>query len=174
MSIDQTRAQVISSVWQAIAQSGVDLSSIPQDQQEKLVSKIADSLLVAVNTMLDEDEPLTVKQDEVDELEEKVLWKGRPFLSLVEHYTVTSERLKIISGLASRRVENFELIRVQDIDFTQGMTERMFGIGDITIRGADPSNPDIKLRNVSKPEEVYETLAQSLAGCAQTARAEVH
>jgi hypothetical protein len=161
MSIDQTRAQVISSVWQAIAQSGVDLSPIPQDQQEKLVSKIADSLLVAVNTMLDEDEPLTVKQDEVDELEEKVLWKGRPFLSLVEHYTITSERLKIISGLASRRVENFELIRVQDIDFTQGMTERMFGIGDITIRGADPSNPDIKLRNVSKPEEVYELMRRA-------------
>jgi hypothetical protein len=161
MSIDQTRAQVISSVWQAIAQSGVDLSPIPQDQQEKLVNKIADSLLVAVNTMLDEDEPLTVKQDEVDELEEKVLWKGRPFLSLVEHYTITSERLKIISGLASRRVENFELIRVQDIDFTQGMTERMFGIGDITIRGADPSNPDIKLRNVSKPEEVYELMRRA-------------
>ena len=54
MSIDQTRAQVISSVWQAIAQSGVDLSSVPQDQQEKLVGKIADSLLVAVNAMLDE------------------------------------------------------------------------------------------------------------------------
>jgi hypothetical protein len=161
MSIDQTRAQVIGSVWQAIAQSGVDLSSIPQDQQEKLVGKIADSVLVAVNNLLDDEEPLTVKGDELDELEEKVLWKGRPFLSLVEHYTLTSERVKITSGLASRRVENFELIRVQDIDFNQGMTERMVGIGDITIRGADPSNPDIKLRNVSKPEEVYETLRRA-------------
>ena len=45
--------------------------------------------------------------------------------------------------------------------FKQGMTERMFGIGDITIRGADASNPDIKLRNVSKPEEVYETLRRA-------------
>jgi hypothetical protein len=161
MSIDQTRAKVISSVWQAIAQSGVDLSSIPQDQQEKLVSKIADGVLMAVNDLLDEEEPLTVKEDEVDELEEKVLWKGRPFLSLVEHYTITTERVKVTSGLASRHVENFELIRVQDIDFKQGMTERMFGIGDITIRGADPSNPDIKLRNVSKPEEVYENLRRA-------------
>jgi hypothetical protein len=161
MSIDQTRAQVISSVWQAIAQSGVDLSSIPQDQQEKLVSKIADGVLVAVNDMLDEEEPLTVKEDEVDEFAERVLWKGRPFLSLVENYTLTTERVKITSGLASRRVENFELIRVQDIDFKQGMTERMFGIGDITIRGTDASNPDIKLRNVSKPEEVYETLRRA-------------
>jgi hypothetical protein len=161
MSIDQTRAKVISSVWQAIAQSGVDLSSVPQDQQEKLVSKIADSVLVAVNDLLDEEEPLTVKEDEVDEFEERVLWKGRPFLSLVENYKLTTERVKITSGLASRRVENFELIRVQDIDFKQGMTERMFGIGDINIRGADPSNPDIKLRNVPKPEEVYETIRRA-------------
>jgi hypothetical protein len=161
MSIDQTRAQVISSVWQAIAQSGVDLSSVPQDQQEKLVDKIADSLLVAVNAMLEEEEPLTVEEDEVDENDEKVLWKGRPFLSLVENYTVTSERLRVISGMVARRVENFELIRIQDIDFKQGLTERMFGIGDITIRGADPSNPDIKLRNVSNPEEVYEIMRRA-------------
>jgi len=161
MSIDQTRAQVISSVWQAIAQSGVDLSSVPQDQQEKLVGKIADNLLMAVNAMLDEEEPMTVEEDEVDENDEKVLWKGRPFLSLVENYTVTTERLKIITGLMARHVENFELIRIQDIDFKQGMTERMFGIGDITIRGHDPSNPEIKLRNVSKPEEVYEIMRRA-------------
>jgi hypothetical protein len=161
MSIDQTRAQVISSVWQAIAQSGVDLSSIPQDQQEKLVGKIADSVLVAVNDMLDEEDKLEVNEDEADEFAEKVIWKGRPFLSLVEHYTLTSERLKITSGWASRRVENFELIRIQDIDFKQGMTERMFGIGDITVRGADASNPDIELRNVSKPEDVYEILRRA-------------
>ncbi len=161
MSIDQTRAQVISSVWQAIAQSGVDLSSVPQDQQEKLVGKIADNLLMAVNAMLEEEEPMTVEEDEVDENDEKILWKGRPFLSLVENYTVTTERLKIITGLMARHVENFELIRIQDIDFKQGMTERMFGIGDITIRGHDPSNPEIKLRNVSKPEEVYEIMRRA-------------
>jgi hypothetical protein len=161
MSIDQTRAQVISSVWQAIAQSGVDLSSVPQEQQEKLVGKIVDSLLMAVNAIMEEEEPLTVEEDEVDENDEKVLWKGRPFLSLVENYTVTNERLKIITGLMARHVENFELIRIQDIDFKQGMTERMFGIGDITIRGHDPSNPEIKLRNVSKPEEVYEIMRKA-------------
>jgi len=161
MSIDQSRAQVISSIWQAVAQSGVDLSSVPQDQQEKLVGKIADNLLLAVNAMLDEEEPLTVEEDEVDENDEKVLWKGRPFLSMVERYTLTNERLKIATGLVSRHIENFELIRIQDIDFKQGMTERMFGIGDITIRGADPSNPDIKLRNVSKPEEVYEIMRRA-------------
>jgi len=161
MSIDKLRAQVISSIWQAIAQSGVDLSSVSQDQQEKLVGKIADGVMVTMDSIMEEEMPLTTTEDEVDELDERVLWKGRPFLSLVENYTITSERLKIITGLVSRHVENFELIRIQDIDFKQGMGERMIDIGDINIRGHDPSNPNIVLRNVSKPEEVYEIMRKA-------------
>ena len=161
MSIEKSRAQVIGSIWQAIAQSGVDLSTVPQDQQEIMVSKIADGVMVTMDGILGEEMPLTTAEDEVDEQDERVLWKGRPFLSLVEYYTITSERLKINTGLASKHVENFELIRIQDIDFKQGMGERMLGIGDINIRGHDPSNPDIVLRNVSKPEEVYEIIRKA-------------
>ena len=161
MSIDKLRAQVIGSIWQAIAQSGVDLSSVSQDQQEIIVSKIADGVMVTMDAIMGDEMPLTTTEDEVDELDERVLWKGRPFLSLVENYTITSERLKITTGLVSRNVENFELIRIQDIDFKQGMGDRMVGIGDINIRGHDPSNPDILLRNVSKPEEVYEILRKA-------------
>ena len=161
MSIDKLRAQVIGSIWQAIAQSGVDLSSVSQDQQEIIVSKIADGVMVTMDAIMGDEMPLTTSEDEVDELDESVLWKGRPFLSLVENYTITSERLKVTTGLVSRNVENFELIRIQDIDFKQGMGDRMVGIGDINIRGHDPSNPDILLRNVSKPEEVYEILRKA-------------
>ena len=84
MSIDKLRAQVIGSIWQAIAQSGVDLSSVSQDQQEKIVSKIADGVMVTMDAIIGDEMPLTTTEDEVDELDERVLWKGRPFLSLVE------------------------------------------------------------------------------------------
>jgi hypothetical protein len=162
MSIDKTRAQVIGSIWQGIAQSGVDLSSVPKDQQEKLVGKIADGVLVTVDSVLEEMVPVTAPEEEAaNETDERVLWKGRPFLSLVENYTITTERLKIITGLVSRKVENFELIRMQDIDFKQNMGERMLGFGDIYIRGQDPSNPAVVLRNVPKPEEVYEILRRA-------------
>ncbi len=162
MSIDKQRAQVVGSIWQAIAQSGVDLATIPQDQQEKLVGKIADSVMVTMDAIIGEEAPQATAEDEVDEsTDERVLWKGRPFLSLVESYTVTTERLKISTGLVGRRVENFELIRVQDIDYKQGMGERMLGIGDVNIRGQDPSNPAIVLRNVPKPEEVYEIIRKA-------------
>lgn len=163
MSIEKIRAQLISSIWQAIAQSGVDLSAVPQEEQDKLVNKICDTVMLTMDSILEEDarsKPVETEMEE-DEFGEQVLWQGRPFLSLVESYVVTNERLKIITGLVSRHVENFELIRVQDIDFKQGMTERMLNIGDITIRGHDASEPVIVLRNVPKPEEVYETLRRA-------------
>jgi hypothetical protein len=162
MTIDQTRAQVISSVWQAIAQSGVDLSSIPLDQQEKLVGKVADQLMQTLDALLDEVASPPDEEDAQPAVEgEQILWRGRPFLSLVETYTITTERIKIIKGLLGRGIENFELVRIQDIDYSQGLTERMLGIGDITIRGSDESNPKIELRNIHDPEQIYELLRKA-------------
>jgi len=161
MSIEQIRAKVIGSIWQAVAQSGVDLSALPHDQQENLVSKIADNVMATINSLQEDEIKEEVNAGIVDDLDENVLWKGRPFLSLVESYLVTNERIKIVRGLLSRDVENFELIRIQDIDYKQGINERVFGIGDIKIRGHDVSDPEILLRNVGDPEGVYEILRKA-------------
>jgi hypothetical protein len=175
MTIDKIRAQMISSIWQAVAQSGVDLSSISQADQEKLVGGIADRVMVSMNTVLDEiakpdglyssPQKAGVELPEATqpgaEFDEEVLWEDRPFLSLVEKYVLTNERIKIVHGMLSRQVENYELVRIQDIDFKQNVSERVLGIGDIFIRGHDPSHPVITLRNVSGPEEVYEKIRRA-------------
>jgi hypothetical protein len=161
MAIEQTRAQVISSIWQAIAQSGVDLSALPREQQEKLVGKIADNVMMTIDGMLEPAPAPTGAQPAGNEHDEHVLWQGRPFLSMTESYMITSERIKIVKGLLSRGTENFELVRVQDIDVKQGLDERILGIGDLVIRGQDPSNPEIILRNIPKPNEVYELLRRA-------------
>lgn len=163
MNLKNIRAKMVSSIWQAFAQSGVDLSTIPTEQQEKLVSKIADTVLVTMDQVLDDEvlPPSAEAAAEVDETEEHILWEGRPFLSLVEHYTLTSERLKITRGLVGRKVENFELVRMQDIDYKQNIGERITNLGDIFIKGQDASNPEVILRNVAKPEEVYEILRKA-------------
>jgi len=161
MSIEKIRTQIVGSIWQAIAQSGVDLSSVPREEQEKMVDKVADSVMVTMDSILDENTQENPEAHTVDADDERVLWQGRPFLSLVESYIITTERIKIVTGLVSRHVENFELIRVQDLDFKQGMSERILNIGDVTIRGHDPSDPVVVLRNVPKPEEVYETLRKA-------------
>ncbi len=97
----------------------------------------------------------------LDEGDEKVIWEGSPFLSLVEFYTLTNERIKVVKGLIGKDIENFELIRVQDIDISQNFSERIMGIGDITITGADSSNPKMVLRNIQQSQEVYELLRKS-------------
>jgi len=164
MNIEQTRAYVTSAVWQAIAQSGLDLSALPQEAQQKFVARLSDALLGAVDDLLEQaqktDDPAPA-HDLDDGKEEKILWQGRPFLSLVESYVITSERLKRVKGMIGRDVENFELIRIQDIDLKQNVSERVLGIGDIEIRGADASANTVILRNIKDPEAVYETLRRA-------------
>jgi hypothetical protein len=119
--------------------------------------------LLSVNEVLDDiaGPPRAAGIDIDESKEEKIIWEGRPFLSLVESYILTTERVKVIKGLVGRDIENFELIRVQDIDVTQTAGERMLGIGDIHIVGADRSTPAIVLRNITDPQAVYEVLRKA-------------
>jgi hypothetical protein len=142
----------------------VDLSAVPSAEQEKLVTSIADKLMLTMDALISDETSLAVDEKPADlsaEGNEQILWQGRPFLSLVESYTITSERMKLVRGLLSRHVENYELIRIQDIDLKQGVGERMFNIGDIAIRGHDASDPMVILNNVSEPEKVYEILRRA-------------
>jgi hypothetical protein len=162
MSIEKINNQVIAHIWQAIAQSDVDLKTIQHEEQEKLVQKIAESMLLIFDEIISEElNASEIHESADDPSNENILWKGRPFLSLVESYVITTERIKIITGFVSRRVENYELIRIQDIDFKQNVGERVFGLGDIQIAGHDASDPSIILRNIPKPEDVYELLRKA-------------
>ncbi len=163
MSIDQYRSRVNSSIWKGVAQSGVDLSQMPAEKQAALVNSISDQVLLAVNDMMDDLPGAAASRVAAQDLadEETVLWKGKPFLSLVESYILTSERIKISTGLLGKDYENYELIRIQDIDVTQTFSERVIKIGDIRIKGADQSSPEIMLRNIPDPKGVYEILRKA-------------
>lgn len=170
LKLDQTRALVTGKIWQAIAQSGVNTSALPKEDLDRLVASISDGVLVTVNEILDEiprGEPEAIAQpltapDGTAAVEEQVLWEGRPFLSLVEHYTVTNERVRITRGFFSKDREDIELMRIQDIDHSQRFTERMINIGDIVLRSADASTPEIELRNISEPEKVHEIIRRAM------------
>ncbi len=159
-SVEQYRAKLKSAVWKAVAESGVDLSAVPVEQQARLVESVADESLLMVNEILDE--AYSAGKDKVvTEGDEVILWQGRPFLSLVESYVVTTERIKVSKGLLGKDYENFELVRIQDIDLSRGLGERMVGLGDIHIKGADPSTPEVTLRNIKDPTTVYEILRKA-------------
>jgi hypothetical protein len=164
MSIEETRERVRSRVWQSIASSGVSVNAIPKEQLDTLVNAIVDGVLVAVDQEFDQ-AGLPAQQDaNVAPLndEEKVLWEGRPFLSLTTHYQITTERVRARYGLLGRDLDDIELIRIQDLDRTQGISERVLDLGDIQILSADPSRPKLTLRNVAEPDKVHEILRRAM------------
>lgn len=171
--IEKAHAGITARVWQGIAQSGVDTSAIPREELESLVGAITDSVLVGIDEMLGEMRPArpaaqAASDDEAEEEQtgegavERTLWEGRPFLSLVEHYELTTERIRITSGLLSKERNDIELFRVQDINHTQHLTERMVNIGDITLILTDNEEENVVLRNVSDPDAVHELIRSAV------------
>jgi len=166
MSLPEIRAQVKSGIWQAIAQSGVNLSSLPQADQDRLVGAITEGVLTQMDDVLSQTSGQSASASVStadDDLEtEQVLWEGRPFLSLSVRYTITNQRVRIKEGLLGRDLEDVELVRIQDLDFNQSLTERMINVGDVVIRSHDSSHPQITLNNVANPTEVHEILRRAV------------
>ncbi|WP_420643847.1 PH domain-containing protein [Candidatus Leptofilum sp.] len=167
MTIQEAQARIKARVWQAVAQSDLDLTALDKNTLESFVDLVTESAMLEIDSELDipnlKTSQVTIDEDEdEDEFGEEILWQGRPLLSLVFYYTVTNERIKITSGLLGKAHENVELIRVQDIDHSQTFGERLLKIGDITIRSHDPSHPEIVLRNVQNPSDVYEILRRAV------------
>ena len=77
-------------------------------------------------------------------------------------YTITDERIRVTEGILGKSRENIELIRIQDVDYSQTFRERLLNLGDINIRSHDTSHPSIQLKNVKEPEAVYEILRKAI------------
>lgn len=160
-STQELRARVRGRVWQAFAQAGVSTTPLPAERLETLVDEITDGVLLEVDDAL---EPSAASAQPPEGLagEEAVLWQGRPFLSLTERYTVTSERLRVERGFLGRDREDIELVRVQDIDHTQTLGERLVRLGDVSVRSHDASHPEITLRNVKDPAGLHELIRRAV------------
>jgi hypothetical protein len=168
MSLAETHTKVKASIWQAIATSGVNLAAVPQDDMNQLVEAITEGILKDLDDALSRatGQPASVTTGAVDadsdDEVEKVLWEGRPFLSLSVHYTITTERVRITEGMLGKDREDIDLVRIKDIDQSQSLTERALNIGDIHIHSHDASQSEVTLNNISNPMEVHEILRQAV------------
>lgn len=68
---------------------------------------------------------------------------------LYTRYTLTNERLKVTSGLLSKRVDEVELFRVKDTKVYQSILDRLVGLGTITVQSADKTG-ELVLRKLPK------------------------
>lgn len=75
-------------------------------------------------------------------------------------YHVTTERIELERGWLSRRVDNLDLFRLKDVRVSQGIFDRIVGIGTVTVISRDSTDPIIQLTGVFRPRELYDRLKQ--------------
>ena len=128
--------------------------------------------------------------------EERVIWSGHPshakdlgyhllcwifaplvfplFLSLARYlqtrftrFEITSERIRVTTGVLSRRMEELELYRVKDTSVSEPFLLRvLFHQGHLVLRTSDASNPVLVIPAVAGVQQ----LREELRGCVEKIR----
>jgi uncharacterized membrane protein YdbT with pleckstrin-like domain len=69
-------------------------------------------------------------------------------------YTITNERLRIKHGLIARRVQQTEVGRVQNVNTSQSVLERVLQVGTVDFDTAGTDDSEFRFAGVEDPEEV--------------------
>jgi uncharacterized membrane protein YdbT with pleckstrin-like domain len=70
------------------------------------------------------------------------------------HYVVTTQRLRIRRGILSRRVQQTQLDRVQNVNTDQSVFERVLRIGTVDFDTAGTDDSDFTFRGIADPAGV--------------------
>jgi uncharacterized membrane protein YdbT with pleckstrin-like domain len=71
-------------------------------------------------------------------------------------YTITDRRLNIKRGIIARKVQETRLQRVQNVNYEQGVYERIMQIGDVEFTTAGTEESNFVFAGVAQPEKVVE------------------
>ena len=69
-------------------------------------------------------------------------------------YVLTTERLRVTTGILSTMTEDLELRRVRDSIILKPFWARLAGLGDVQILSADASTPRVVLHAIRDPDGV--------------------
>lgn len=87
-----------------------------------------------------------------------IIWAGLGayllYRKLGVHYTLTSQRFIHQSGILVRTTDRVEIIEIDDVTFSQGLVERMIGVGTIKISSSDKTHPEILLLGIDDVQRV--------------------
>ncbi len=65
-------------------------------------------------------------------------------------YELTSQRFIHQRGILVRRTDRIEVIDIDDVSFTQGIVQRMLGVGSITLTSSDRTHPELRLTGIDQ------------------------
>ncbi|MEE2936615.1 MAG: PH domain-containing protein [Planctomycetota bacterium] len=70
------------------------------------------------------------------------------------HYQLTSQRFIHQVGILTRKTDRIEVIDLDDVSFTQGPVQRIFGVGTIVLTGSDRTHPTLAMIGIADVKEV--------------------
>ncbi|MHB1005099.1 MAG: PH domain-containing protein [Chloroflexota bacterium] len=80
-------------------------------------------------------------------------------------YTVTTERIRIARGIFSKRTDDLELYRVDDMVVLQPFLLRLVGRGDVIAISSDRTTPQSVVRAVYHPVELRDQMRPHIEAC---------
>jgi uncharacterized membrane protein YdbT with pleckstrin-like domain len=91
------------------------------------------------------------------------LWKWLVVRNM--RYELTSERLRVRTGVLNKELEETELYRVRDYKLEQPLALRLFSLGNITVTSTDISQPVVTLHAIRNSEAVREQIRHYVEDC---------
>lgn len=82
-------------------------------------------------------------------------------------YRLTTQRLFMQTGLIAKKLEEVELFRVKDVTLSQGILQRLMGVGDVVVLSTDDTAPQLELAGIANPIEVKEQIRNAFRASRQ-------
>jgi uncharacterized membrane protein YdbT with pleckstrin-like domain len=77
-------------------------------------------------------------------------------------HVLTTERIKLQSGVLNRKLDDVELYRVKDTSMERPFWYRIFGLSTLIIETSDRSQPRIEIKAVPRGDDLRETLRKQV------------
>ena len=82
-------------------------------------------------------------------------------------YEITTERIKITTGILTRKTDELELYRVKDLTLVEPLHLRLFKLGNIVLTTNDATTPSIEIVAIPGAKEIREELRRHVEACRQ-------
>ncbi len=76
------------------------------------------------------------------------------YLRLSIDYRLTTQRLIFRRGILRQVTNRTEVIDIDDVQVTQGIVERMLGVGTISLLSSDTSDPSLKMHGIDNAQQI--------------------
>ena len=73
-------------------------------------------------------------------------------------YSLSEDRLFISQGFLNIKDDEILLYRVRDIDTSRSLSQRILGVGTVTVMSSDKTMPTLVLKNIKDPIFVKELI----------------